>query len=217
MGLWTGRPDATHCTFPSSPAAASTYSQPLPAPQTTFELVNTYILPPWMLKARAPPPPPKPLCPITGMAARHVDPASRTPYANALAFRRLRTGEGPLPPALQQQLAMDEQLERHARESSRSSARERASGELSRSLGLNRAVGRVQLQELQQQGATGGHGAAGGLGGQLAAQRQRAAQLEAHVAGLVEAARVDPGYNFNQLVRACIGGHGRERVGVGGW
>ncbi|GFR48949.1 hypothetical protein Agub_g10963 [Astrephomene gubernaculifera] len=78
---------------------------------TTLELVNTYVPPPRMQPSHAPPPPDKPTCFITALPARYTDPATRTPFANTLAFKRLRTGAGPLAPSLQQQLVLHHHME----------------------------------------------------------------------------------------------------------
>ncbi|GIL52964.1 hypothetical protein Vafri_8698 [Volvox africanus] len=52
----------------------------------------------------APLPSDKPTCAITGLPARYQDPLTHAPFANTLAFKRLRTGTGPLPLNLQQEL-----------------------------------------------------------------------------------------------------------------
>ncbi|KAG2490997.1 hypothetical protein HYH03_010669 [Edaphochlamys debaryana] len=86
---------------------------------TTLELINTFVPPPWLGPRYAPPPPFKPTCAITGLPARYTDPGSRAPFANTLAFGRLRSGAGPLAPGLQQQLVMHHHMEEAAREQRR--------------------------------------------------------------------------------------------------
>ena len=79
--------------------------------QTTLELVNAIVPPRWMQPSRAPPPPHPPICFVTGLPARYVDPQTRSHLANTLAFKRLRGGAGPLAPALQQQLVLHHHME----------------------------------------------------------------------------------------------------------
>ncbi|KAG2454478.1 hypothetical protein HYH02_001496 [Chlamydomonas schloesseri] len=83
---------------------------------TTLELVNAVVAPRWLQPSHAPPPPHPPICSITGLPARYMDPQSRALLANTLAFKRLRGGAGPLAPALQQQLVMHHHMEQAARQ-----------------------------------------------------------------------------------------------------
>eukprot|EP00198_Chlamydomonas_reinhardtii_P007934 XP_001697271.1 predicted protein [Chlamydomonas reinhardtii] len=83
---------------------------------TTLELVNAIVPPRWMQPSRAPPPPHPPICFVTGLPARYVDPQTRSHLANTLAFKRLRGGAGPLAPALQQQLVLHHHMEQAARQ-----------------------------------------------------------------------------------------------------
>jgi hypothetical protein len=56
--------------------------------------------PKWLLPQRVRPPPPKPLCAITGVPAQYRDPLTGHYYASADAFRELRRRLGqPLPDA----------------------------------------------------------------------------------------------------------------------
>ncbi|GLC33566.1 hypothetical protein PLESTB_000088900 [Pleodorina starrii] len=79
--------------------------------RTTLELINTLVPPKWMQPSHEPPQPDPPICNITGLPARYRDPHTHTPFANTLAFKRLRTGQGPLAPSLQQQLVMHHHME----------------------------------------------------------------------------------------------------------
>ncbi|GIL52963.1 hypothetical protein Vafri_8698 [Volvox africanus] len=72
--------------------------------RSTLELINTLVPPTWMQPTYAPLPSDKPTCAITGLPARYQDPLTHAPFANTLAFKRLRTGTGPLPLNLQQEL-----------------------------------------------------------------------------------------------------------------
>ncbi|KAG2431782.1 hypothetical protein HXX76_009278 [Chlamydomonas incerta] len=83
---------------------------------TTLELVNAIVPPRWMQTSHAPPPPHPPVCCITGLPARYVDPRTRSSLANTLAFKRLRGGAGPLAPAMQQQLVMHHHMEQVAKQ-----------------------------------------------------------------------------------------------------
>ena len=60
-------------------------------------------LPPHMEPQRAPIPPQKPLCVITGLVAKWRDPKTGLPYANLNAFKELRKRYGQAPPQPQPQ------------------------------------------------------------------------------------------------------------------
>lgn len=136
--------------------------QPLPQQPTGPTLVKQELTtlqcygmkpPKWLLPQRVRPPPPKPLCAITGVPAQYRDPLTGHYYASADAFRELRRRLGqPLPDA-------------HKRR--RSAAADGAAD----ALGLDGAAA----------AAAGGGGAAGALGGFPPAQEKLLALLQQQV------------------------------------
>ncbi len=95
---------------PDPAAEAGAAAAQTPAPQsktvvpqeerTTLMLCNMKAPPRWLRARRAPQPPPRPLCAITGQPARYCDPLTGQFYATTEAFRELRRRGGhPLPDA----------------------------------------------------------------------------------------------------------------------